>query len=86
MHFTEHFLLRDICLISLHRSADDVGWDSVGGIATGYRLDGQGTEPWWGPTQPSIQWVQGLFTGGGVKRLGRVLTTNTHIGVRLKKE
>jgi len=52
------------------------GQDSVVGIATLYRLDGPGNESWWGQdlshlsrpalglTQPPIQWVPGLFSGG----------------------
>jgi hypothetical protein len=52
------------------------GWDSIVGIATHYRLDNPGFKYWWGldfphpsrlsqgPTQPPVQRVQGLFTGG----------------------
>jgi hypothetical protein len=54
-----------------------VGRDSSVGIATRYRLDGPGIESRWGrdfphpptlalrPTQTPIQWVLGLFPGGG---------------------
>ena len=49
--------------------------DSVVGIATRYWLDGPGIESRWGrdfphpsrltlrPTQPPVQWVQGLYRG-----------------------
>jgi len=52
-----------------------VGWDSIVGVATCYRLDGPGIESWWGRnfqhlsrpaqglTQPPIQWVPGLSQG-----------------------
>jgi hypothetical protein len=51
------------------------GSSSSDGIATGYGLDGQGTESRWGrdfphlsrpslgPTQPPVQWVAGLSRG-----------------------
>ena len=85
---TEYFFT-DICLISFHCSAGDVGRDSVGGTATGYELDGQEIESWWGGGPPSLLYNGyrvSLPGGGGLNGLGVVLTTNTHIGVRLKKE
>jgi hypothetical protein len=53
-----------------------VGWDSIVGIVTRYRLGGPGIESRCGrdfphlsrlalgPTQPPIQWVLGLFPRG----------------------
>ena len=50
--------------------------NSSAGIATRYRLEGPGIEPWWGrdfpypsitslgPTQPPIQWLLDRFPGG----------------------
>jgi hypothetical protein len=69
-----------------------VGRDSSVGIATRYGLDGPRVESSWGrdfshpsrpvlwPTQPPIQWVPGLFSGG------TALTTHSHLAPRLKKE
>ena len=71
--------------------------DSSVGTPTCYGLDGPGIESRWrrdfphpsgpvlGPTQPHIQCVRGIFFGtkeaGGV-----VLTTHSHLTLRLKKE
>jgi hypothetical protein len=53
-----------------------MGQDGSVGIATRYGLGGPGIESWWerdyphpsnpapGPTQPPVQRVPGLFTGG----------------------
>ena len=72
-----------------------MGWDSSVVIATLYELDGPGIEsrrgrdhphpsrPALGPTQPSIQWVAGLFTGAE-KRSGRGVNHPPHLVPRLK--
>ena len=72
-----------------------VGRDSVVGIATRYELDGPGIESrWsrifricpdrpWGPTQPPIQWVPGLFPG--VKRPGRGVNHPLPSGAEVKE-
>jgi hypothetical protein len=56
------------------------------GIATGYGLDGPDIESWWGrdfphlsrpelgPTEPSVQWVQGLSRGRGEIGWGVTMT------------
>jgi len=73
-----------------------VGQDSSVSIATHYGLDGPGIESRWGrdfphpsrpalgPTQPSIQWVPGLFRG--LSGWGVVLTTHPHLAPGLKKK
>jgi hypothetical protein len=73
------------------------GPGSVVGIATAYRLDGQGIESRWGrdfphlsrpalrPTQPPVQWVPGLFWGVRCGR-GVTLTPQPLLVPRLKIE
>jgi hypothetical protein len=68
----ELFIYRTAYLLSITTVR---GRDSAVGIATRYRLEGPGIESRWGrdiphpsrpavgPTQPPIQWVQGLFPG-----------------------
>jgi hypothetical protein len=71
---------------------EGVGWDSVVGIMTCYRLDGPGIESQCGrgfqhtgPWAHAVQWVLGLFPRG--KAAGGVaLTTHPHLVPRLKKE
>ena len=65
------------------------------GIETRYGPGGPGIESWWGarffthvqngpgPTQPSVQWVPGLFPG--VKRPERGVDHPLHLAQRLKK-
>ena len=70
--------------------------DSSVGIVTPYGLEGLGIDSWWGrdflhlpdwpwgPTQPPIQWVLGLFCRGKVAGAWR--TTHPYLSPRLKKE
>ena len=72
------------------------GLGSSVSIATGYRLDGPGTEYRWvldfphlsltalGPTQPPIQWVPGLSLGK--KSPGRDADPSTPSSIAVKKE
>ena len=72
-----------------------ISWDSAVGVATNYGLEGPGMECRWGrdflhpstpalgPTQPSVQWVPGLYRGWSGQRV--VLTTHPHLAPRLKK-
>jgi hypothetical protein len=71
------------------------GRDSSVGIATRYGLDGPGIESRWerdfsqpsrpamGPTQPSVQWVPGLFSG--VMRPGRGVDHPPSSSTRVKE-
>ena len=72
-----------------------MGRDSSVGIATRYGLDGPAIESWWGrdflhpsrpalgPTQPPVQWVQGLSPGESGR--GVVLTTHLHLSAEVMK-
>ena len=72
-----------------------MGRDGSVGIATRYGLDGPGIESPWGrdlphpsrqalgPTQPPIQWVQGLSLG--LNGRGVVLTTHPHLSAEVMK-
>jgi hypothetical protein len=67
-HITINFIIIWLCL-------PVVGWASVFGIVTCYRLDSSGIKSWWGqdflhsagqalgPTQPPVQWAPCLFPG-----------------------
>jgi hypothetical protein len=73
------------------------GWDSSVSIATRHLLDGPGIEFWRGrefphpsraavrPTEPTVQWVLGLFLGGKAAGAWRWPPT-PHPAPGLKKE
>ena len=58
------------------------GRDSVVAVVTRYRLEGSAFEEALGPTQPFVQGVPVLFSGGGGK--GVALTTHPHPATRLR--
>ena len=70
-----------------------MGRDNSVGIAIRYELDGPWIELRWRrdfrhlrPTQPAVQWVTGLSSGGGIKRSGLGGDQTPLLAPILKKE